>query len=211
MQRKLLRDAEQYARQNQRRHIRNRFVQILACVVVFCTTYALILPAITMEKMQCELEEHTHSETCFKKIVEEPAVSSVCTYESLGIHEHTSECYDSEHNILCGFADYVVHEHNDDCLDNNGSLICRLPVVREHEHTEDCYRIPEAAGTTETEAVHVHNADCYATVPGTLVCKITGGIIDCVSTCLSAIAFMSRSYFTFSWAACWSIKYILSA
>lgn len=34
----------------------------MACVVVFCTVYALILPAITQEEGACERPEHTYSE-----------------------------------------------------------------------------------------------------------------------------------------------------
>ena len=37
----------------------------LAAVVVFCTVYALILPAITFEKEDCALPEHTHTEDCY--------------------------------------------------------------------------------------------------------------------------------------------------
>lgn len=38
----------------------------LSCVVVFCTVYALILPAITLErKTVCGQEEHSHTEECY--------------------------------------------------------------------------------------------------------------------------------------------------
>lgn len=73
-----------------------RVVTCLAAVVVFCTTYALILPAITMTGNNQVLE---------------------C---SLNIHEHTADCYDSEHNLICGEANFVVHTHNDDCYDTEG-------------------------------------------------------------------------------------------
>ena len=171
MLRKLLRDAERYRKRNQQRSIWRKFVQIVACFVVFCTTYALILPAITMEKQKCTLEEHTHTESCYKQVAAEPVVSLACTYESLGIHVHTSECFDSENRILCGLADYVLHEHNDACLDKVGNLVCRLPVVMEHKHTDDCYRIQKTSKTPETEGPHVHNADCYSTERGELICK----------------------------------------
>lgn len=36
-----------------------RIVRVLSCIVVFCTTYALILPAITQEaQAYCGSEEH---------------------------------------------------------------------------------------------------------------------------------------------------------
>ena len=38
----------------------------LSCIVVFCTVYALILPAITLErKTVCGQEEHSHTEECY--------------------------------------------------------------------------------------------------------------------------------------------------
>ncbi len=35
---------------NRRQRIRKKIIRVLACIVVFCTTYALILPALTLEK-----------------------------------------------------------------------------------------------------------------------------------------------------------------
>ena len=40
-----------------------RILLCLSCVVVFCTVYALILPAITLEKTAAE--EHIHTEECY--------------------------------------------------------------------------------------------------------------------------------------------------
>ena len=38
----------------------------LSCIVVFCTVYVLILPAITLErKTTCGQEEHIHAEECY--------------------------------------------------------------------------------------------------------------------------------------------------
>lgn len=52
------------------RHIRKmkwrRIVTILSCIVVFCTAYALIIPAVTMSRdTACGKEEHTHTEACY--------------------------------------------------------------------------------------------------------------------------------------------------
>lgn len=171
MQEKLLQDAEKYKKSNQRRRVWRKLVQIMACVVVFCTTYALILPAITMEKLQCGKEEHIHSDNCYRKVIAEPERLLVCTYESLDVHVHTSECYDSQHHITCGYADYVVHKHTDACKDENGTLVCQLPVVKEHVHTDDCYRILETPEQEPTQAVHRHSTDCYTESRGELICQ----------------------------------------
>ena len=179
MQKKLLKEAEQYTKQNQRRRIWRKIVRVMACVVVFCTTYALILPAITMEKNPCDLEEHTHSESCYEKVVSDSVTTLACTYESLGVHVHTSDCYGSENQLICGQADYLIHKHNDDCVDEKGAIVCQIPEVSAHEHTEACYRVAE----TETERelictepvaqVHIHGDSCYvSTEEDPLTCTL---------------------------------------
>ena len=50
----ILRDAERYASAHRRKQRWYQVMTCLAAVVVFCTTYALILPAITLEK-QCQI------------------------------------------------------------------------------------------------------------------------------------------------------------
>ncbi len=45
------------------------FARALAVIVVFCTTYMLILPAITMEQeTYCGITDHTHTEECYLKL-----------------------------------------------------------------------------------------------------------------------------------------------
>ena len=51
-----------------------RFVSVLCALTVFCTTYALILPAITINKdslpiYYCGLVEHIHNETCYQSVL----------------------------------------------------------------------------------------------------------------------------------------------
>lgn len=38
----------------------HKVLMFLSSIVAFCTVYALILPAITMER-ECQLPEHTHT------------------------------------------------------------------------------------------------------------------------------------------------------
>ena len=47
---RIMQEANGYAARRRRRHIWQKIMGVLAAVVVFATTYALILPAITMEK-----------------------------------------------------------------------------------------------------------------------------------------------------------------
>lgn len=53
----------------------------LSCVVVFCTVYALTIPAVTLD---CNMEEHTHSEECYSQDNE-----LICGKEE---HVHSQEC-----------------------------------------------------------------------------------------------------------------------
>lgn len=133
--------AKKYTKAHQRKKRWYRVVTCLAAVVVFCTTYALILPAITLEK-KCEIPEHTHTEACYTKVT-------------------TQE----KRNLACGVdADTVIHHHDSSCYDENGNLWCLLPEVSAHVHGEDCYTVPTI------EPPHVHTAECYARERGELIC-----------------------------------------
>lgn len=111
-----------------------RVVSVLACAVVFCTTYALILPAITLSaEPKCGLEEHTHTEDCYEtRLVcgqaegpetdpgqaEDPATDPAGSQEAAGpAHVHTDACYEQV-------------------------LTCEKP---EHTHTDACWSDPAAA------------------------------------------------------------------
>ena len=61
-------DIDQYTTRAHRRRIRRRTTACLAAAVIFCTAYALILPAVTIEK-ECPIPEHTHTEECYTQIV----------------------------------------------------------------------------------------------------------------------------------------------
>ena len=155
-----LRDAEKYTKVHKRKRLRHRVVTVLAGVVVFCTTYALILPAITLEK-QCDIPEHTHTDACYAQVTSVEKRVPVCSAETLEIHRHTADCYDANGNPTCGYADFVVHRHDSRCYDEKGSLWCPLPEIEAHRHTADCYALPEE---------HTHAEGCYTSVRGDLVC-----------------------------------------
>ena len=156
----VLRNAEKYTRVHKRKRLRHRVVTVLAGVVVFCTTYALILPAITLEK-QCDIPEHTHTDACYAQVTSVEKRVPVCSVETLEIHRHTADCYDADGNPTCGYADFVVHRHDSRCYDEKGNLWCSLPEIEAHRHTADCYALPEE---------HTHAEGCYTSVRGDLVC-----------------------------------------
>lgn len=156
----VLRDAEKYTKVHKRKRLRHRVVTVLAGVVVFCTTYALILPAITLEK-QCDIPEHTHTDACYAQVTSVEKRVPVCSAETLEIHRHTADCYDADGNPRCGYADFVVHSHDSRCYDETGNLWCPLPEIEAHRHTAGCYALPEE---------HTHAEGCYTSVRGNLVC-----------------------------------------
>lgn len=156
----VLRDAEKYTKVHKRKRLRHRVVTVLAGVVVFCTTYALILPAITLEK-QCDIPEHTHTDACYAQVTSVEKRVPVCSAETLEIHRHTADCCDADGNPTCGYANFVVHSHDSGCYDEKGNLWCLLPEIEAHRHTADCYALPEE---------HTHAEGCYTSVRGDLVC-----------------------------------------
>ena len=88
-----LQDVTAAVAKNRRKSTWKRIVSVLACIVVFCTTYALILPALTLEKdAECGLEEHTHTEACYIRDDSSAPEVLVCTAETLGLHVHTDAC-----------------------------------------------------------------------------------------------------------------------
>ena len=156
----VLRGAEKYTKVHKRKRLRHRVVTVLAGVVVFCTTYALILPAITLEK-QCDIPEHTHTDACYAQVTSVEKRVPVCSAKTLEIHQHTAGCYDANGNPTCGYADFVVHSHDSRCYDETENLWCPLPEIEAHRHTADCYALPEE---------HTHAEGCYTSVRGNLVC-----------------------------------------
>lgn len=160
MRQDVLRNAEKYTKVHKRQRLRHRVVTVLAGVVVFCTTYALILPAITLEK-QCDIPEHTHTDACYAQVTSVEKRVPVCSAKTLEIHRHTADCYDANGNPTCGYADFVVHSHDSRCYDETGNLWCPLSEIEAHRHTADCYALPEG---------HTHAEGCYTSVRGNLVC-----------------------------------------
>lgn len=102
-------------------------VTVLACLVVFGTTYALILPAITMTgETFCGKQAHTHS------------VEAGC-YTQGEPHVHTEDCYKEAPVLTCGLAETEGHTHGDSCYDEDRNLICGQEEAEAHTHTEACY------------------------------------------------------------------------
>ncbi len=163
--------------QKRRARTWRKFVSVLACLVVFCTVYALMRPAITLEsEPQCGKEAHTHTEACYTQVMGEDRLAPICTPESAGVHTHTDSCMDETGAYACGFADHIIHVHDGACFDAEGNLWCALPQMEPHVHTADCYAAPAEPETApepvcgwEEQIVHEHTPDCLDEA-GNLIC-----------------------------------------
>lgn len=168
MKQDALQGAEKYTKAHQRRKRWYQVVTGLACVVVFCTVYALILPAITMEQTAwCGIEEHQHGDSCYE-------MQLVCGYDELSNdgHIHTDDCYDEEQVLICNQEESAGHIHDESCIDTEQQLVCS----EDHEHTTDCYEtvVSYICGMTEGDGAHLHGPECFETQQ-VLICDIPEG------------------------------------
>lgn len=164
-------------KQKKRRRIWKRVLSAMMCMVVFCTTYMLILPAITKEvETFCGIEEHQHSEACYGKV-------QLCEY-----HTHTAECFAqselicteqtddghihdetcepvSETKLTCGLEETSGHIHTESCGITERVVVCGLEESEGHIHTESCSVTEKVLGCQQEEsAEHTHSDSCYTEV-----------------------------------------------
>lgn len=188
--------ADSYIKAHKRHRVWLRVVTMLAAVVVFCTTYALILPAITTEYI-CGIEEHTHTDACYTPLTSVPVLTCTCGMEEatahthddtcLTTHVHGEECYTlTRGELICPLAESAAHTHAPECYDETGVLICTIPDSESHTHDDLCYTmIPALTCTLSTEpqltcgladgAGHAHSDACFTYVdtpvdPNALTC-----------------------------------------
>ncbi|MGM9911951.1 collagen binding domain-containing protein [Floccifex sp.] len=121
-------------------------------MVVIATIYNVILPAITMEK-QCDMEEHTHTDSCYRQASIITQKQGICTLDSLNLHQHTEDCFDEQGKIKCGYADFIIHEHNEGCYDEQGNLWCPIP--------EKTLEEMNAENEDEPVTIHSHDESCF--------------------------------------------------
>ena len=184
-------DTRDIARSHRQRKEWRTVVTALACVVVFCTVYALVMPAITLTgDTYCGKVEHTHTEACYLRELtcglEEGAPESGSASESgaadgsegatggesesVASHVHTDACYETQRVLTCGQEESAGHTHDASCYATESELTCGMEESEGHAHSEECY--DEAGelvcGLEESEG-HVHSDACY-TETSVLVC-----------------------------------------
>ncbi|MEE0265467.1 MAG: SpaA isopeptide-forming pilin-related protein [Acutalibacteraceae bacterium] len=122
---------KEYAKRHKKRSKRHRVIMAVAVLVVFCTTYAMILPAITMEnKNKCKQEEHFHQSACYgtQKVL-------ACQQEVGKIHSHNENCYAASGELVCRIDTTVEHTHTVECYISKMVMVCGKAM---HQHTENC-------------------------------------------------------------------------
>lgn len=156
--------AEQYLDKQRRTKRWHKVVTALAGIVVFCTTYALILPAVTMTTpLQCGTEEHTHTDECYITELVTPEPRLVCELEETEPHTHDESCYEVSTVVACGLEECEPHTHDESCC-VDGELACGLEETEGHVHTNDCLEneFTLICGKEETEG-HTHTDECFVT------------------------------------------------
>ena len=159
MKKLLLREAAKHKLQNRRRKRWQKTVSILACLAVFCTVYALILPALTAEAdIYCGKEEHTHTEDCYQDKL-------ICGQEEgQGAHQHTEACYREVEALVCQTPESDGHQHTEACYTEEQILTCpNTDPNHVHSEIDGCYTTEKrlTCGMEEGEGAHHHTAECY--------------------------------------------------
>ena len=186
--------AELFQSKRRRKRVQ-RTVAALSAVVVFVTTYMLILPAITMENqvLICGREEHVHTEDCYQTVLvceegqdgqetsgyicgqeeaeahthDNSCCGLTCGLEETEGHVHDNSCYEAEEVLTCGLEECDGHSHDDSCYNEAGELTCGEDETEGHTHDESCYTQEEhlVCGQEECEA-HTHDDSCYGLICG---------------------------------------------
>lgn len=150
---RLLERIREILRNRHNRRAWARIISAIACLVVFFSTYALILPAITMEKnAYCGIEAHQHDDSCYSEEL-------ICTIPESEGHTHDDSCYTTHDELSCQLEEHV---HGESCYDEEGNLICELI---EHEHDSSCWQeVTELTCGLEESEGHHHTDACYEKV-----------------------------------------------
>ena len=127
--------------------------------MVFCTVYALILPALTAEAdTYCGKEEHTHTEDCYQDKL-------ICGQEEgQGAHQHTEACYREVEALVCQTPESDGHQHTEASYTEEQILTCpNTDPNHVHSEIDGCYTTEKrlTCGMEEGEGAHHHTAECY--------------------------------------------------
>ena len=184
-----------FAKKRRKRKTWKKVVSVMSAAVVFVTTYALIIPAITMNSdTSCGKEEHIHVAGCYVGI--ESGVEGgvlICTADNENVHVHGEECYGEAEG---------GHIHDESCYEYAlGQLLCPLPEGEGHSHVEKCW-IPGTEPVCGIPEGHIHDQYCFS--EDVLVCptpenhvhvsQCCGYVLDCGLTECEAHSHMEECF-----------------
>lgn len=160
----------------------------MGCVVVFCTVYALILPALTMEgTAYCGQEEHVHTDACYTAGETSYEKEQICSVTGVA-HTHTDICYDSKGVLVCTLEEVETHTHTGTCYEEVPLETVSEETTGQDNENENVSDETESSATetvTERKLIcdklelseHVHSEVCFETVEAigarTLACQET--------------------------------------
>jgi len=155
-----------YSKDAKRKKLRQKIMIVLSIAVACCTLYALIMPAITLEKQTiCKADVHTHTEECYSD------VTTPEYFTMSEIHQHKESCY-SDGVLTCDYTYTYIHSHNEYCYNSLGALVCPFEEIIEHNHNESCFALHLNMICTQEEDYHVHNDSCFKIENGELICAL---------------------------------------
>ena len=117
--------------------ILKRTFGLAAALVVFVTAYAMVLPAITISVPECGIEEHSHTDECYRN-----EKTLICTNTEED-HIHTDECYNIQRILEC---EKEPHTHTDECYESKAQ-------------TEPDEKTPEEVGAKYSDPENNSNPD----------------------------------------------------
>ncbi len=150
-----------------------KVAKVLAVFVVFCTTYMLILPAITLEKeTYCGLDEHTHEDCCY--VIES---TLICGYESVSVEENkeltsnTEEDSTTEETTTEEITSEETTSEEITSEETTSEETTSEEATNENTTTEETSSVEAYTEIFEpVEEIHSHTSECYE-YNKTLICE----------------------------------------
>ena len=163
------------------KNIRKRAISLLLTLVMCLSMVNLTVFAdevdegeVVAEVYNCGLEEHTHTEECYKAEIVKELVCGVgegAEAEDGTTHTHTDACWKPV--LECGLEETEGHTHTGACY-GEAELTCGKDETEGHAHGEDCYETTteeveesvlicglEESEPTEATEGHTHTDVCY--------------------------------------------------
>ena len=114
----------------------------------------------------CGLEEHAHTEECYKTVAPETKTELTCSLEEVEDHGHDETCYEIEEILVCELTEEDTdHVHTEECYEEKEILTCDKEEAEGHTHTgvlhhprDRCRRRLKISLWTEE---HSHTEECY--------------------------------------------------